>query len=143
MADPLLTVDVDDADLLAALGQLGDRADLICHEEAIETGEIIVREARARVRVATGTMRDAITMEVADGPLRGVRVFVAPMADPAGRWGGGLRPANLPLWHEDGTKKMEAQPFLLISGRLEEGAHLRRVAEAIQQAIDEQGLSDG
>lgn len=139
MADPLLAVDVDATELLAALDRLGDGAEVVCQEAALETSRVIQREGRARVRRATGRMREAIWYDTAPGPLGGYRVYLLPMSDPDG----GMRPENFGLWHEVGTEKMTAQPFLLISAQMEEGAHLRRVSDAVQDAIDEQGLGDG
>ena len=66
-------------------------------------------------------------------PLGGWRVYVEPMPP---------RPANLPQWIEFGTKKMQARPFLFSSARLEEGAHVRRISEALTVAIEEQGLGE-
>ena len=132
MADKL-TITVDTADLLAALARLGARAERHVHAAAKVTAEKIREEARGRVRRATGRTANAIVTEEAEGPLGGWRVYVEPMPP---------RAANLPQWIEFGTKKMQARPFLFSSARLEAGAHLRRVSEALDAAIEEQGLGE-
>lgn len=126
-----LEIEVDAADVLAMLDQLGERAEDIVHEASGVTAERIQAEARARVRRATGRLYEAITREEAELPMRGWRVFVDKMSDPDG----GTRAANFPLWHEYGTKYMTAQPFLTNSAELEEGPHLRRVEDALEDAI--------
>lgn len=129
MADRL-TVDVDAREVLQALDRLSVAAERALKRAARETADAIAREARARARRATGRLAEAITVEEI---ASGYRVFVSPMQDPAG----GTRADNFGLWHEHGTKFMTAQPFLFSSARLEEGTHLRRVAEALQDAIEE------
>lgn len=128
-----LVIDVDASEVFEMLDLLGERAEDAVHEASGETAEAIQMEARARVRRDTGRLSEAITREEADEPLRGFRVFVAKMSDP----NGGTRAANFPLWHEYGTKYVEAQPFLTNSARLEEGPHMRRIEDALQESIDE------
>jgi HK97 gp10 family phage protein len=128
-----LRIDVDVSALLAAFDRLGPVAERACHAAARATAERVREEARARVRRATGQTASAITVDEAEPPLGGWRVYVDRM---------GSRPANLPIWIEFGTSKMPAQPFLFNSAQLEEGAHLRRIAEAIEDAIGEVGLGE-
>lgn len=138
------TVEVDATGVLQALDRLGARAEAYVLDAARATGRRIQSDARARVRRRTGTLAAAIAVEDAPAPLGGVRVFVGPMDDHAMnyRWGLGARPANFAGWHEFGTKKMAAQPFMFNSARLEEGPHLRRVSAALQEAITAEGLGD-
>ena len=130
MADRL-TISVDVRALLAALDQLGPAAERHVHRAARITAEQIRDEASGRVRRATGKTAGAITIEEAPPPLGGYRVFVGAVLG---------RAANLPQWIEFGTRRMEARPFLFSSARLEEGAHLRRISEAMTKAIAETGL---
>lgn len=123
-----LTIDVDTSSLLAALDRLGVVAEKHIREAALETAGRVASEARARVARATGVTAGAITIDE-EKTRPGFRVFVAPTQ----------RAANLPIWLEFGTKRMTARPFLFSSARLEEGAHERRVAAALQDAIDEVG----
>lgn len=125
-----LTVDVDASALLAALDRLGVEAERICQEASKVTANKIVNEAKKRVARATGETQRAIVSEQAPGPLGGYRVFVGTTS----------HPANLPQWLEWGTKHMSARPFLFSSARLEEGPHRQRIAAAVQDAIDAQGL---
>lgn len=140
MPEPLLTIDADATEVLAALDRVGPAAQLRVDAAAKATAAAIVTGAQGRVRRATGTMAAAITSEPAEHG--GHIVFVDEMTDPAGRWGAGKRPHNLPLWHEHGTRYITEQPFIGPAAALEEGAHLRRVIDAINGAIEETGLGD-
>lgn len=124
MADSL-HIEIDNTALLAALDRLGAAAETYLLAAATETANRIAAEARARVARRTGTTAHGIGIDTARTGT-GVVVF----AD---------RPSNpgLPGWLEFGTKHMTARPFLFASARLEEGAHDRRVRDAIQAAIDE------
>jgi hypothetical protein len=127
---PLLAVDTDTAELLAALETLGDEAESYVKVSAKVTADRIADEARGRVRRATGATAAGIGVEEThDG--KGWVVFTA-------------RPDNpgLPGWIEHGTKYMPARGFLFVSARLEEGPHLRRTTEALQNAIDAKGLGE-
>jgi hypothetical protein len=132
MADEI-TIEVDAADVLALLNRLGPAAEIHVHEASRVTAERIQQEARSRVRRATGIMHDAIIIEAAGPPMHGYRVFVDDMIDERGP-----RAHEFPLWHEAGTKHMKAQPFMEVSAQLEEGAHLRRLSDALQDAIDQE-----
>lgn len=121
-------VDVDARALLAALDRLDERIGVRLKDVARDTAERIQRDARARLARqthGTGQTADAITVEDIRG---GYRVFVGPQ---------GNRPANLPIWLEFGTKRMTARPFLFATATLESGPHLRRVREAVEDAIAE------
>lgn len=132
------TVTPEAQSLLAALERVGPRAESLCRAAAHETARRIQSGIRARAQWgATGQTREAITVEEAPGPLGGYRVFVGRTNDAEGL----SRPANLPLWLEFGTKKWAGHPgFFFGPARLEEGPHLRRIAEALQAVFDELGL---
>lgn len=126
----LLDVDVDTAELFAAWDALGDEAEVLIKASAKVTADRIASEARGRVRRATGATAAGIGVEeTRDGT--GWIVFAA-------------RPDNpgLPGWIEHGTKYMPARGFLFVSALLEEGPHLRRVTDALQNAIDAKGLGE-
>lgn len=131
MAD--LVIDVDAAGVLAMLEQLGDAAEEHVHAASRETAERVLAGAQSRVRRATGVLHDAITLEAADPRMRGYRVFVDDMIDARGP-----RADEFALWHEAGTQHMRAQPFMANSAAVEEMGHLRRLAEALQAAIDQE-----
>lgn len=133
MAD-MFRVETDATSLIAALTQLGDRAIPFVKAAAKETADAVVREAKGRIaRAAGGPTRSHHTAEgitaVETNNGEGYLVVV----DSPDMWG-------LPGWLEFGTKYMVARPFLFPSARLEEGAHRRRVADALQSAIDAEGL---
>ncbi|HXG56671.1 MAG TPA: HK97 gp10 family phage protein [Vicinamibacterales bacterium] len=127
---PLLQIDPDATALLKALQTLGVQAEALVKAAAKETAERIQNEARGRVARATGDTAEGITVEEThDGT--GYVVFVNRASQP-----------GLPQWLEFGTKFIGARPFLFSSAAIEVGGHMRRVAEAVQDAIDAQGLGD-
>lgn len=128
-----LVIEVDAGHILRMLDQLGERAEETVHDASGETAIRLQEEWRARVRRRTGRYYEAITREEAEPPLRGWRVFVDTMSDPEG----GTRAKNFALWQEGGTKYMVARPARESAIAIAEGAHLRVVEEALQDAIDE------
>lgn len=126
MADSF-TIDVDTTGLLAALAAIPEAVHAHLKAAAKVTAEAIATEARARVRRRTGQTGDAITVEETHSG-DGYVIYV----------GDGRQ--HVGSFLEFGTKFMTAAPFLFASARLEEGAHDRRAREAVQAAIDEQGL---
>lgn len=129
MGSDRMTIDVDDAALLAAIDETPDAVHARLKPAAKITADNIATEARARVRRRTGQTGAAITVDEAyrgDGYV----VYI----------GGGRTPIGRYL--EYGTRFMNARPFLFASARLEEGAHDRRAREAVQDAIHEKGLGD-
>lgn len=129
MAD-LLTIDVDVEGLLEALTRYPELATKHLHDAAYFTAIAIRREAVARVARATGRTAQGITVEETHNK-EGYVVFPH-------------RPDNprLPGWIEEGTRKQRGRPFLFNSARLEEEAHLRRVAEALEFAAADAGLGE-
>jgi len=117
--------------LTALRGQMRD--DLVAAvESATERTE---QRARALAPVGKrngGQTRDAITTVYFDEGLTG-SVFVAPVRDRRG-----LRPKNLPVWLEYGTRKMTNHPFLAAAGRESarafEADSVRVVARAVKAA---------
>lgn len=124
--------DVETSTVLAMLDALGPAAEVHVHAVSKITAERIQIEARARARRATGALQEAITVEEVGPPMHGYRVYVDEMVV-----GGEKRAREFPLWHEFGTKRVKAQPFLYSSAELEEGPHLRRLADALGEAIVE------
>jgi hypothetical protein len=128
MSDPLgFVIDVDDALLLAAWDRIPDSVHAKLKAAGKITADNIGTEARGRVRRRTGQTGEKITVEEAHSG-DGWVIFVG---DPRTHIGSFL---------EFGTKFMTAHPFLFVSAQLEEGAHDRRSREAVQDAINEQGL---
>lgn len=131
---PLLKTEVDASSLLAALKQLGDRAEKHVKAAAKVTADRVATEARSRAARRTGETAASVTVEESrDG--KGWVVLPWDFTKPS-------RMPNLPIWLEFGTKHMTPRPYFFSSARLEEAAHERRIAEAVQAAIDEVGLGD-
>lgn len=134
-------VDVDATELLASIARLGPAAEAAVDVAALDTSRAIVSEAKSRLQRQLSGSSSGLTLE-------GIRI------DRADR-GGFLVVSdrnpfrNLPLWIEKGTKKGKprshthpARPYFYDSAELEEGAHLRRVTEAIERVLADQGLGD-
>ncbi len=136
MAEDIFRVTLDTAGLLSALDRLGREAERHLVAAAHVTATNVQSEAQRRVARATGeTMRGIVVREGA-GHQPGWAVLAT-----------NPRMPNLPLWIEKGTKQGKpgshtapARPFFYTSVDLEAGAHDRRMREALQDAIDEQGL---
>lgn len=134
-----IAVDADMTDLIAALESLGPFAQPFLNAASKQSADSITHEARERLHRklgpdATGQTEASIVNRPAfDGNGFVVVAEREPMP-------------NLPLWLEKGTKKGRsthaniARPFFYVSAQLEEGPHWRRVADALQQAIDAKGL---
>jgi hypothetical protein len=133
---PLLKLEVDNAAVLAALDQLGDRAEIYIKTASKVTADRIAVEARGRIRRSGepthGGTHTADRVTVVESYDRSGWVVIVPHPEMPG----------LPGWLEHGTKFMEAMPALFPSARIEEGPHLRRIAEALQDAIEGVGLGD-
>jgi len=141
MADGLI-VEMDAVEVVEALKTLGDFAQPYINDASQESAEAVEAEAKSRLRRQllnpTGYTESGIESKPAfDG--NGYVVISSH----------GLMP-NLPLWIEKGTKKgkpgsstQSARPYFYVSAQLEQGAHLRRMSEALQDAIDDRGLGEG
>ena len=123
MAD-LFTVDVDLSGVLRQLDELGDEAERLLKDAAKETAGNIVREAQGRVKRATGATARGITMEETHDATGYV---VLSTREPRG---------GVPFFLETGTEHTDAQPFFDSSAELEVGPHLRRVSQALDDAIE-------
>ncbi len=98
-----------------SLSQLDGLVEAMGGPEALalmeEQTDIMWRDALSRARFGkTGRYREAIRKKVFDNPDGPAgTVFVTPMRDEDGK----LRPKNLPLWLERGTRRARAFPHLL------------------------------
>lgn len=134
MADGF-NVTVDASGLTAALKRLGDTALKYTKPASKVTANNIEREAQRRVKRATGeTAKGIQTFEMHNG-----EGYVVVSTN--------RRMPNLPLWLEGGTKKgkpgshtQSADPYFWPAVRLELGAHERRIGDAIDRAIQAEGL---
>jgi HK97 gp10 family phage protein len=121
-----LTITVEMDALFAALDALGVSAEEAVKSAAKVTAEKIKTEAQARVARRTGATARGITVEETHAG-KGYVVYV----------GDGRQ--HIASFLEFGTRFMTTRPFLFASALLEEGAHTRRVFEALQGAIDDAG----
>jgi hypothetical protein len=148
VADKLMTITTDSAELLRAIDRLPAVVQAKCKARAHVTAQRIAREARARVRRRTGRLAGSI--EVREDYARVgyvVGTFLQPKVGIAlHRRRSGRRHTqkvtrdNLPIWVEFGTTHVQARPFLLNSARLEAAGHERGIHEAIREAIADSGL---
>ena len=129
-----VTVEVDGTSARTALLTLSQAVQPFVKAAARISADHIAVEARARLdRQLSGTSTGAT--------VRGITVRSS------GGWGwvvlaGNAREPLLPQWLERGTSAMGARPFFRSSARLEEDAHVRRIAGAIAAAIHEHGFGD-
>lgn len=132
----LLQIDVDTAEVLAMLDRLGEAAEVYAKEASMETAEAIDREATARVKRREGvTARNIVHTDHLPEYLGGepgrnpTSAFVYVEAK--------QRPDNIAIWLNFGTKFMAGDDFMFTAARLEQGNHLRRLADKLQEACDE------
>lgn len=139
-----LQVETDATGLLRALDRLG--AELVerhTKPACKVTAERIQAGARARVARKTGRTAAGISVEESRDQLGYVVLpFDADFELALIRAGNDQQPANLPIWLEFGTKYMSPRPYFFAAVELERVGHDRRIREAIQDAIDENGLGD-
>lgn len=163
MADGV-RVTVDDSALLAALERVGVAAERYTKAAAKITADNVQREAKARVARRTGLTAQGILVRedydrvgyvvVTSDVLAERRTMQQGMAmgmrpHRAMKWAGRryYQEPHVGLWLERGTIQGKprshtaaARPFFFPASELEQGAHGRRMREAIQQAIDAEGL---
>lgn len=128
MADSV-TFEMDTTDFFAAIDAAPEVVARQLKRVAKVTADHIDAEATGRVRRRTGKTAEKIVVAEAyrgDGYV----VYVARPRTFIGRF------------NEFGTKFMTARPFLFVSARLEEGNHLKRSVDAVQDALNETGLGD-
>jgi len=142
MADGF-TVAVETAAVSAALARLPDAAQALTRAASQLTAERLQAEMRSRVARATGqTAEDILVTEVA-GDFYVHTLDVAPVT---GRY---YQVKHVGLWLEKGTRQGQpgshaapARPWFFVSAQLEQGPHERRIREALEQAVDGEGLGD-
>lgn len=150
MADRL-TIEVDTSRLIAAL----DAFPTAVAAHALEAGRVTIEriqaEAQRRVARATGATQRGIVIrsDVHHQPgwaLLATREHPSISLHRMKRSGRihtqKVTQSNVPIWLEFGTKHMLARPYFFASAKLEEGAHDRRMREAIRTAIEDTGFGD-
>ncbi len=139
MADGF-SIAVDTSALVAELLSLGDSAQPFVNEASAQSAHSIVREARARLAgKLSGHSTGQTLAGIQDRPAYDGNGWVV-ISD-------NDRMPNLPLWLEKGTRKgkagSHAQPALAYfysAVQIEEGPHLRRIENALGEAIAAKGL---
>lgn len=147
MADALMSLSIDTADVLRLLNRVQPTIEPKLKAVAKVTADRICTEARRRVPVRTGRLRDSI--EVREDQSRHgyvVGTFLVPKVGislhtrkKTGRQHTQrVTQDNLPLWIEKGTaphSHADARPFLDPAGKLEEGPHLRRLTDVLEDEL--------
>lgn len=152
MADGL-ALTVDAAALHAALLRLGDTAATYTKPASKVSADSMQREMRARIARATGTTADNILVSEFgdDGYVvhtADIRLDRTPIPGHAAMRSVYFQETHVGLWLEKGIRKggksrghtAAARPWFFPSVALEEGPHVRRIHDAIAQAIDAEGL---
>lgn len=130
-----MTIDVDAKALIAAIDRFaGPVMERHVKAAARVTADRVAREARGRAARDTGETAESVTVEESQA---GVGYVVLPW-----NFNRTSRMPNLPIWLEFGTDTMTAKPYFFAAARMEEGAHDRRMRQAVQDAISEVGLGD-
>lgn len=142
-----VSIDVDASGVLSAFGRAEQLIERYIKDAARVTAHRIEAEAKRRVARHTGETASHIVAEESYDK-KGWIVWVQPdvrIAQHTSRRTGRSHTQRVTYnavggWLEHGTQHMTARPFLFVSARLEHEAHRRRVAAAIQDALDEAGL---
>lgn len=125
----MFSASVDASGLLDLFDRMGPSMDFLARTVALDTAKRIVREAQARVKRATGETAEGIHFEVTyDGAGYVVLGYTK-----------GNNDAPVDRYLEHGTERMYARPFFFQSAELENGPHLRRLTEAMQDWLDQVG----
>ncbi len=142
-----LVIDVDNKALLEALKRMpkGLQGDIA--RANLATGRAVVRGAQARAAVRFGFLRQSIDMKVSRegdvyvGIARGKKYPIPGTRTFSGRSQMAM-PSKYAHLVERGTARSGASPFLWPAAMASESAHRRRLADAIEQAIQREGLGD-
>jgi hypothetical protein len=114
--------------LLAMLDRVGPSLEFHTRDVARETAIRVAREATARVRRREGTTASGIHWEMS----RDGKGYVVMAYEPG-------KQAPVDKYLEAGTRYMLARPFFFASAEIENGPHLRRMEQRIQQVLDDLG----
>ncbi len=125
----MFTASVDATEVVALLDRLAYSAQFVTREVARTTAEKIVHEAQARIRRATGESASEIHYEL----TRDETGYVVLGYREGGNEG------VVDKYLEFGTKFQYAKPFFFSSAQLEDGPHMRRLVERMQEWLDNAG----
>ncbi len=125
----MFTASADTAEAVALLDRLAYSAQFVTREVARTTAEKIVREAQARVRRATGETASEIHWELTHDE----KGYIVLGYDTR------VNKTFVEDYIEHGTKFQYAKPFFFSSAQLEEGPHMRRLVERMQEWLESAG----
>ena len=123
------TATVDDAALLSLLDRLGPSVDFVAREVGRDTARRIVAEAQRRAARLTGDTAGAVHFDVT---YDGAGYVVLGYTD-------GVNDAPVDLFLEYGTDRMYARPVFFDAAELEQGPHLQRLIDKVQDWLDQVG----
>lgn len=137
------TAQLERENLRLHIQHLGETSERLTKEASLVTANNVQREARERLNRQLGPNRTGATeagIVVRDGTT-----FVGYVVQSLRR--DSREMFNVPIWIERGTKQgkpgshtQAPRPYFWPSVKLEISAHERRIAEAMQQSIDGEGL---
>lgn len=144
---PDFTVEVDASRVLSGLRRLGDRASALCLSQAFVTANAVKTTAQSLIAKRRPFTYSQI---IVDRNRRGDGYVVmmndkykdgdAPARNRRNRRRGPVRykqEKHVGLWLEFGTPRMRPRPFLFPAAQSQERAHLSRIAESLDRAIQE------
>ncbi len=120
---------MDAKELLAMFDRVGPSLDFHCRDVGRETAKKIAAEATARVKRRTGVTATGIAWDMSyDGKGYVVTAYTK-----------GHQPDPVDIYLEKGTSRMYARPFFFASALLEEGPHMRRLQDRIEEVLRDLG----
>ena len=128
-----ITAEWDTAGVIAAFDRFGAVLEPYLKEAAKDTATAIQREAQARLQRQLGpgaTGKTVANIQIQEARV-GVGYVVLSTREPM---------PNVPIWLERGTSRQRPRPYFNSAALLEEGAHRRRIEQAVQQALNDTGL---
>lgn len=152
MADVLMTVEYDTSRVLTAFGKLGASAKPLVESAAYQTALAVKAAAQARFPKRPSGISDFNYQNVVI-QRRNIGGYVVMTGDVVGRKEKARRQSlgmknarsqyhavkHVGLWLEFGTRRSGRREWLFPSAAAEETAHLRRIADALDRAVQEAG----
>lgn len=153
MSDRLMTVEFDTARVLSGFKKLGGTATPLLESAAYQTALAVKARAQAlfprrKVGVSDQSWMNVVIQKRNIGGYVVMTGDVVGRKEKARRTRLGMKNArstfyavkHTGLWLEFGTRKMRKQPWLFPAAAAEEGAHLNRIANALDRAVQEADL---
>lgn len=125
----MFTIDVDAKALLALMDRVGPSLAFHTRDVARETAALVAAEAVRRVRRKTTKTAEGIHYEMTQDGKGYVVLGYTP----------GHQDEPVDIYLEHGTMFMRKQPFFFSAAQLENGPHLRRMTDRVQQVLRDLG----